>query len=167
MTPKARLIRHKMSCVFVVVTITLLPSQASPYYYHHLLSSDEWQIETQHLEMSIRRFIVNSSYVRTPFTVGRSFSVATSSSGGGASARYGEKKARVEPTPTSEFPLQNEGSKDSPPALGYNLVLQRMANIVLNVTDKQQPVKLLHVHPENALLLYMGKVSENVNINIT
>ena len=64
----------------------------------------------------------------------------------------------AEPVPTSEFPLQNEGMKDSPPAVGYNLILQRMANIVLNITDKQQPVKLLHIHPENALLLYMGKV---------
>lgn len=108
----------------------------------------------------MRRSITIAKKSISSSIVARSLSVA---SAGGASPSPNRKQPRAsEPVPTSEFPLQNEGSKDSPPATGYNLVLQRMANIVLNVTDKQQPIKLLHVFPENAFLLYMGKVKYSI-----
>ncbi|RYG93575.1 hypothetical protein EON65_58710 [archaeon] len=56
-----------------------------------------------------------------------------------------------------KFPLQAEMSKDAPPTTGYNYVLNRVANIALNLAEKQ-PAKTLHIFPENNFVTYLGKV---------
>eukprot|EP01031_Cornospumella_fuschlensis_P034630 gene34630-41935_t len=56
------------------------------------------------------------------------------------------------------FPLQAELDKDAPDPIGYRYVLQRLANIAINVTEKQ-PTKTLHVFPEEAFVKYVGKHS--------
>eukprot|EP01031_Cornospumella_fuschlensis_P025403 gene25403-30675_t len=61
------------------------------------------------------------------------------------------------------FPLQAELDKDAPDPIGYRYVLQRLANIAMNVTEKQ-PTKTLHVFPEEAFVKYLGK---NSNLYLT
>lgn len=59
------------------------------------------------------------------------------------------------------FPLQAEVDPLAPPQIGYNYILNRVANIIFNVTEKQ-PTKMLQVYPEGSLATYLGKVSEEV-----
>jgi hypothetical protein len=58
----------------------------------------------------------------------------------------------------NKFPLQADIPKDAPPIAGYNFIMNRLANIALNVTEKQM-TKALHVFPESSYVLYLGNVS--------
>jgi hypothetical protein len=55
------------------------------------------------------------------------------------------------------FQLQADVPKNAPPIKGFNVILQRMANIMINVTDRQVS-KALHIHPISNLLYYAGEV---------
>lgn len=55
------------------------------------------------------------------------------------------------------FQLQAEVPKDAPPIKGFNVVMQRVANIILNITERQ-PSNILHAYPESALVSYIGPV---------
>lgn len=63
------------------------------------------------------------------------------------------------------YPLQQESAQDAPIATGYNLLLQRIANMIVNITEKHV-AKVLHIHPESASALqaYLGKIS-HVELN--
>jgi hypothetical protein len=64
---------------------------------------------------------------------------------------------------TQTFPLQADVDKDAPSITGYNRILHRMANIVLNITEKQ-PTKILHVFPATTMLRYLGREVNIVSI---
>lgn len=67
-------------------------------------------------------------------------------------SKAGSKRASIR-----GFQLQAEVPKDAPPIKGFNVVMQRVANIILNITERQ-PSNILHVYPENALVSYLGPV---------
>lgn len=68
---------------------------------------------------------------------------------------------------TQTFPLQADVDKDAPSIAGYNRILHRMANIILNITEKQ-PTKILHVFPATTMLRYLGReVSHSVDDTYT
>eukprot|EP01039_Chlorochromonas_danica_P010947 gene10947-12171_t len=56
------------------------------------------------------------------------------------------------------FPLQAEVPPLAPPQIGYNYILNRVANIIFNVTERQ-PTKMLQVYPEGSLVTYLGKAA--------
>jgi len=70
------------------------------------------------------------------------------------SRRYHQSKF-VQRT-TQNYPLQAEVDKDAPAITGYNRILHRLANIILNITEKQ-PTKILHVFPSTGMLKYLGR----------
>jgi hypothetical protein len=63
------------------------------------------------------------------------------------------------------YPLQQETNKDAPEAKGFNLLLQRVANMVVNVTEKQAS-RVLHTHcdSQQAFYSYIGRLS-HVELN--
>lgn len=56
------------------------------------------------------------------------------------------------------FPLQATVPEYAPPIEGLNRVMQRAANIILNVTDRQI-TRVLNVLPEYPLVSFLGNVS--------
>lgn len=56
-----------------------------------------------------------------------------------------------------DFPHPAKLDPSGPLAIGYNYILNRCANIVLNITE-DVPIKMLHAYPENRFLAYFGKV---------
>lgn len=54
--------------------------------------------------------------------------------------------------------LQADIPSSAPAVEGFNVVMNRVANIVLNVTEKK-PSNVLHAYPENSLLSYIGEVN--------
>lgn len=71
------------------------------------------------------------------------------------SCRRFHQSSKIQRT-TQTFPLQADVDKDAPAITGYNRILHRMANIVLNITEKQ-PTKILHVFPTTTMLRYLGR----------
>lgn len=55
------------------------------------------------------------------------------------------------------MPLQAPIPQSAPPVMGFNIVANRIANMVLNITEKN-PSNVLHVYPENHMLAYVGEV---------
>lgn len=77
---------------------------------------------------------------------------------------YSQSTIILQSRTTQSFPLQAEASKEAPEIIGYNRILHRLANIILNITEKQ-PTKILHVFPSTGMIHYLG--SENHSFDIT
>lgn len=56
------------------------------------------------------------------------------------------------------FQLQADVPEGAPPIRGLDVISNRIANIVINITEKR-PTNILHVYPENSVVTYLGKVS--------
>lgn len=54
--------------------------------------------------------------------------------------------------------IDDEDNTDTEVIEGYNIVLRRVANVIICVTDKQ-PSKILHIYPECMLANYLKNVS--------
>ena len=63
------------------------------------------------------------------------------------------------------YPLQADIPSHAPPPTGYNLILNRIANIMMNITEKQF-TKTLVIYPQDNLLAYLDEVDTSLLLSL-